>query len=79
MILIFHCSPDNHFITRKLRISKFLSINVNITCRLILIYHDFYKGFEATVEKTHAYKDFEANVKAKFYVDRCSMYKVIQI
>jgi len=49
-----------------------LSITVNIKCRRILIYC---KGFEATVEKAHGYKEFEANVKEKFYVDRCSIYK----
>jgi hypothetical protein len=38
-------------------------------------FYDFYTGFEATVEKMHGCKEFEANVKAKFYVDRCSTYK----
>jgi hypothetical protein len=77
-MLIFHCSPRSHFITWKIRISKLLSINVNITCRLILIYHDFCKGFEATVGTAYGYKEFEANVKAKFYVDRFSIYKIVR-
>jgi hypothetical protein len=39
------------------------------------MYNDFCKGFEATVEKTRGYKEFEANLKAKLYVDCCSIYK----
>lgn len=74
-MLIFHCSHAQSFYSPEIRISKLLSINVNITCWPIIIYYDFCSNFEATVEKTHGYKETEANVKAKFYVDRCSIYK----